>query len=87
MKTGTDGSVDGAEENGETDVGPVPHVVVVDGGHAQKHEDNGFWRTGQHFHGVLQSGLRVGGNIALNIIFASNAAECDAEKNERKIII
>ncbi len=49
----TNGSVDGAEENGEADVGPVPHVVVVDGGHAEEHEDDRFRRSGQHLGPLL----------------------------------
>ncbi len=49
----TNGSVDGAEENGEADVGPVPDVVVVDGGHAEEHEDDRFRRSGQHLRQLL----------------------------------
>ena len=36
---------DCAECDGEDDEGPVPLVVVVDGGHAKEHEDDRLGRT------------------------------------------
>ena len=36
---------DGAEGDGEDDEGPVPLVVVVDGGHAEEHEDDRLGRA------------------------------------------
>ena len=36
---------DAAEGDGEDDKGPVPLVIVVDGGHAEEHEDDRLGRA------------------------------------------
>ena len=74
----TNCSVDCAEEDCETNVWPVPDVIVVNGGNAEEHEDDRFRGAAQHLHGVLQGRLRVGGNVSLDVVLASDAAECDA---------
>ena len=54
-------------------------MVVVDGGDTQEHEDDGLRGSGQHLHGILQRRLRVGRNVSLDVVLASDAAEGDAE--------
>lgn len=54
-------------------------MIVVNGGHAQKHEDDRFRRSAQHLHRVLQRRLRVGRDVPLDVILAGDAAECDSE--------
>ncbi len=49
----TDDPEECAEADGAEDKVPVPLVVVVDGGHAEEHEDDGLGRAAQHLHGVL----------------------------------
>ncbi len=56
------------EEDGEYDEPPVPVVLVVNGGHAQEHEDHRLGATRQHFHRVLDRRLRVARYIALHVI-------------------
>jgi len=51
----------------------------VNGCDAEEHEDDGLGGAAQHLHGVLQRRLRVGRDVALHIVLASYAAECDPE--------
>lgn len=55
-------------------------MPVVDRGHAQKHEDDGFGRRGQHFQRVLDGGVRFVRNVLLHVVLHRDAAEGDAEK-------
>ena len=57
-------------------------MVVVDGGHAQEHEDDGLAGPGQHLHGVLQGGLGLGADVALHVVLHRDAAEGDAGRNQ-----
>ena len=54
-------------------------MVVVNGRNAEEHEDDGLGGAAQHLHGVLKRRLRVGGDVALHVVLASDAAECDPE--------
>ena len=49
----TDGPPDLAEDQGGADKGPVPLVVLSNGGHAHEDEDQGLTDTAQHLHEVL----------------------------------
>lgn len=80
VQTLTQDSKEATKSNGEDDKGPVPIVVVVNGGHTQEHEDDGFRRAAQHFQAIFQSGLGFGGYIAFHIILHGNAAESDSER-------
>ena len=54
----TDGPPDLAEDQREADKGPVPLVVLSNGGHAHEDEDQGLANAAQHLHEVLDG--RVG---------------------------
>ena len=58
----------GTEDNGEDNKPPVPVVVVVDGRHAEEHEDGRLGAARQHLHGVLDRRLRLARHVALHII-------------------
>ena len=73
----TDGSEDGAEENGEEDEGRVPVVLVVDGVDAEEHEDDGLRTAAQHLHCVLDGRVRLGRYVALHVILHRYPAESD----------
>ena len=55
-------------------------MVVVDGGHAQEHEDDRLARAAQHLHRVFQRRLRFGADVALHVVLHGDAAESDAER-------
>ena len=58
-------------------------MVVVNGGHAQEHEDDRFRRSAQHLHGILQRRLRVGRDVPLDVVLAGDAAKCDSENRKK----
>ena len=55
-------------------------MIVVNGGHAQEHEDDRLRGGAQHLQGVLQRRLRLGRDVALDIILHCDATECDPGK-------
>ena len=75
----SDAPEDGAEDNGEDGEPPVPDMFIMDGGHAQEHEDDGLGGAGQHLHGVLDCCLRLVGHVSLYIILHGDATECDGQ--------
>lgn len=80
---------DGAEENRQHDEPNVPLVVVLDGGHAEEHEDDGLRGAGQHLQGVLDGRVRLVRDVRLDVVLHSDAAEGDAgggEQTDRKRI-
>ncbi len=57
-------------------------MVVVDGGHAEEHEDDGLGGAAQHLHGVLERCLGLGANVALHVVLHGDAAEGDAGRDK-----
>ena len=68
-----------AEEDGQGDKGPVPDMVVVDGGRSHEDKDDGLRADRQHLHGVLERYLRGGGDIPPHVVLHDDAAERDGE--------
>lgn len=73
----TDDPIDRAEHDGRDDEPRVPVVGVVDSGHTEEHEYDGLRAAGQHFHCVLDGGVRLVRYIGLHVILHGNAAEGD----------
>ena len=56
------------EEDGQNDKPPVPVMRVVNGGHPQEHEYDGFRAAWQHFHCILYRGLGLAGHVPLHVV-------------------
>ena len=81
----TNNPEEGTKADGKEDKGPVPLVVVVDGGHAEEHEDDGLRARAQHLEAVLEGRLRLGADVPLHVVLHRDAAEGDAEnQNEMR---
>ena len=53
-------------------------MVVVHGGHAQQHEDDGLAAGGQHLHRVLDGGVRLGRHVGDDVVLHRQPAKSDA---------
>ena len=62
-------------------------MIVVDGCHAEEHEDDGLRGAAQHLHGVLERRLRVGRDVSLHVVLARDAAERDAVNKKKTTYI
>ena len=71
----TKSSEDNTEDEAEEDEGRVPHVVVIDGGHAKEHEDDGLTQRCQHLHEVLDGRVRLSRDVHFYVLFHYDAAE------------
>ena len=72
---------DCAEEDGEDDEPPVPVVLVVDGGHAQEHEDHRLGAARQHLHPVLNRRLRAARHVSFHVVLYKNLKDKFCKKS------
>lgn len=73
----TDGPPDLAEDQREADEGPVPFVVLANGGHAHEDEDEGLADTAQHLHEIFDSRVGCLGHIFFHVLFHCHRTGCD----------
>ena len=78
----TDGSPDLAEGQGEADEGPVPLVVLPNGGHAHENEDQGLTDAAQHLHEILDGRVGCLGHVFFDILFHCHCTGCDSAKGK-----
>ena len=50
-------------------------MVVVHGGHAQQHEDDGLAAGGEHLHRVLDGGVRLGRHVRDHVVLHCKTTE------------
>lgn len=55
--------------------------------YAQEHEDNCFRRTAQHFHGILDSCMRLVRYICFYIVLHGNTTESNSKKKNSKYVL
>lgn len=77
---GTQGSPDQTEGQGEADEGPVPLVVLPDGGHAHEDEDEGLADAAQHLHEVLDGRVGCLGHVFFHVLLHCHCACGDSAK-------
>lgn len=71
---------DQAEGQREADEGPVPVVVLPNGGHAHEDEDQGLADTAQHLHEILDGRVGCLGHVFFHVFFHCHCAGCDSAK-------
>lgn len=59
-------------------------MIIIDGGHAQKHKDNRFRGTWQHFQCIFDGCMGFLWDIRFDIVFHGNATEGNAESVQKK---
>lgn len=80
----TDDSINRAEHDGHDDEPRVPVVMVVHRGDPEEHKYDGLRTARQHFHRVLDGGVRLVRYIRLDVILHGDAAEGDPTSTRRK---
>lgn len=80
----TDDSINRAEHDGHDDEPRVPVVMVVHRGDPEEHKYDGLRAARQHFHRVLDGGVRLVRYIRLDVILHGDAAEGDPTDIQRK---
>jgi len=59
-------------------------VSIVDGGHAEEHENNRLGRRAQHLHRVLDRRVRLVRDVGLHVVFHRDSAERDPVEHNKK---
>lgn len=59
-------------------------MIIIDGGHAQKHKDNRFRGTWQHFQCIFDGCMGFLWDIRFDIVFHGYATEGNAESVQKK---
>ena len=80
----TDDSINRAEHDGHDDEPRVPVVMVVHRGDPEEHKYDGLRTARQHFHRVLDGGVRLVRYIRLDVILHGDAAESDPAGIQRE---
>ena len=73
---------DQAEGQGEADEGPVPFVVLPDGGHAHEDEDQGLADAAQHLHEILDGRVGFLRHVFFHVLIHGHCASCDSTRRE-----
>lgn len=72
------------ENDREANVGPVPLVVLSNGGNSEEDEDEGVAHTAPHLHEVLDCGVGLEGDVGLHVTLHAHGTGNDAEEVKNK---
>lgn len=78
----TQRSPDQTEGKSEAHEGPVPLVVLPDGGHAHEDEDQGLADAAQHLHEILDGRVRLLRHVFFHILIHRHCASSDSARKD-----